>query len=435
MQQLTGHYVAKEKVFLSGLAVKEPIKHRWMEPWYLSYALLGCTMGGMFPILMPLLALKRFNSACHVGFVMAVFNLGGLIAPFLGRVADRYGIHRGLLIGGLIITAATLVAFGFTNSFPVWLGLALLQGIGVFLAMTIGNLFIVEIHPKTEWDRRISRLQTFNSGGQVSGMLLAAALSSLDLSSSLLIAASLIAIAVLPGFLTPKIKNPSAGDRPSHVCQDCRCREHPEPSDLQFLGPVRNLMRHFNAIRHTAFEHMMGVWFACVAGVSAIYTLYPVMMQEMFGIGRDLIGLSFAVAMGLSVFLYTQAGRWTHQFGPIHVLKRFMGMRLTAFIVFFLLEVLTFGGRVYLILMTFMCVVLCWPFIMVSATALAAALAPCGEGEGMGIFCAVFATACLTGSALGGWLATQWGYHAVVAMAVSTEAVGLALTCKTRCAQ
>ena len=432
MQQLTGHYVAKEKVFLSDLHVTEPIKHRWMEPWYLSYALLGCTMGGMFPILMPLLALKRFNSVCHVGFVMAAFNMGGLIAPVLGRVADRYGIHRGLLIGGLMITAVTLAAVGFTNSFAVWLGLALLQGVGVFLAMTVGNLFIVEIHPKTEWGRRISRLQSFNSGGQVSGMLLAAALSSLDLSSSLLITASLIAIAVLPGFLTPKITNPSAGDRPSNVCQDRRCRGHLEPSPSQYYHSARNLMRHFNVIRHTAFEQVMGVWFACVAGVSAIYTLYPAMMQDLFGIGRDLIGLSFAVPMGLSVLLYTQAGRWTHQFGPIRVLKRFMKMRLTVFIVFFLLEVLTFGGRVYLILMTFLCVVLCWPFIIVSVTALTAALSPCGEGEGMGIFCAVFATACLTGSALGGWLAAQWGYHAAVVMAVSTEAVGLALIGKTR---
>jgi predicted MFS family arabinose efflux permease len=53
----------------------------------------------------------------------------------------------------------------------------------------------------------------------------------------------------------------------------------------------------------------------------------------------------------------------------------------------------------------------------------------------MGIFCAVFATACLTGSAVGGWLATQWGYHTVVAMAVLTEAVGLVMVGKTRCLQ
>lgn len=69
-------------------------KPRWVEPWYLSYAILGCTMGGMFPILIPLLALKHFSSACQVGLVMAAFNLGGLMAPIWGSIADRYGIHR-----------------------------------------------------------------------------------------------------------------------------------------------------------------------------------------------------------------------------------------------------------------------------------------------------------------------------------------------------
>jgi predicted MFS family arabinose efflux permease len=156
------------------------------------------------------------------------------------------------------------------------------------------------------------------------------------------------------------------------------------------------------------------------------------MMQEEFGVGRDRIALSFALAMGLSVFLYAQAGRLAHRFGPARILKSFLGARLAALILFFLMEMLAFGERVHLILLTFVLVVLCWPFIVVSATALTAALSPCGEGEGMGIFCAVFATACISGSALGGWLASQWGYQATVAMAVSTEALGLFLICRMK---
>ena len=198
-------------------------KRRWVEAWYLSYAILGCTMGGMFPILIPLLALKRFSSACHVGLIMAAFNLGGLMAPILGSVADRYRIHRGLLTSGLIITAIALAALSFTNTFSFWLALALIQGTGVFVAMTVGNLFIVEIYPRAEWNERIGWLQTFNSGGQVSGMLLAAAFSQIDLSSSLLIAASLITLAVLPSCLTPKMSPQTAVYRPASFCLDRQC--------------------------------------------------------------------------------------------------------------------------------------------------------------------------------------------------------------------
>lgn len=61
-----------------------------METWYLTYALLGAAVGGMLPIIIPLLALKRFGGAVQVGFVMAAYNLGGLAAPFWGRIADRY---------------------------------------------------------------------------------------------------------------------------------------------------------------------------------------------------------------------------------------------------------------------------------------------------------------------------------------------------------
>jgi MFS family permease len=296
-------------------------------------------MGGMFPILIPLLALKRFASVCQVGLVMAAYNMGGLMAPIWGSVADRYGIHRGLLSGGLIITSIALAALSIANIFAVWLGLALIQGIGVFVAMTVGNLFIVEIHPKAEWNERIGWLQTFNSGGQVSGMLLAAALSQIDLSSSLLIAASLIAVAVLPSCLTPKVSHDKAEYRSASHYHDHLCHRTQESAHFPVKHFRINLSRHLNSARNTQFEHFMGVWFLCVAGASAIYTLYPAMMQQMYGIGQELLSLTFVVAMGLSVFLYAQAGHLAHRFGPTRVLRSFLGVRLMAFISFFFLEI------------------------------------------------------------------------------------------------
>jgi MFS family permease len=278
-------------------------KGHWTEPWYLSYAILGCTMGGMIPILVPLLAFKRFSSACHVGLVMAAFNLGGLITPIFGSVADRFGIHRQLLSGALIMTAIALAALSFTNTFAFWLALALIQGIGVFVAMTVGNLFIVEIHPRTEWNERISRLQAFNSGGQVSGMLLAAGLSRIELSSSLLIAASLVALAVLPSWLTPKMSPQKARNRTARLCDTPQRDRTQESSLLRFIHGKLNFLRHLNFTRNTPFEHFMGIWFLCVAGATAIFTLYPVMMQEVYGIGQKLLSLNFAIAMGISVFL------------------------------------------------------------------------------------------------------------------------------------
>ena len=76
---------------------------------------------------------------------------------------------------------------------------------------------------------------------------------------------------------------------------------------------------------------------------------------------------------------------------------------------FFLLEMFHFDGQVQLVLLSFSAIMICWPFLIVSGTALTALLSPFGKGEGMGFFCSVLAAACFTGSAIGGWLAAQWG--------------------------
>jgi predicted secreted hydrolase len=53
----------------------------------------------------------------------------------------------------------------------------------------------------------------------------------------------------------------------------------------------------------------------------------------------------------------------------------------------------------------------------------------------MGLFCAFLAAACVTGSALGGWLEAQWGNNAAAGMAVITDALGLMLMHKIKLAK
>ncbi len=184
-----------------------------VEPWYLTYALLGATMGGMVPILGPLLILKRFGSPVYVGLAMAAYNVGGLTAPLWGKLADRFRIHRNLLMVSLLLTSLAVAAFAVSNTLSVLLELALIQGIGASGALTLGNLFIVEIHRPEEWDKRIGWYQTFNCSGQVVGMLLAAVLTHMALEHSLLIAAVFLTVAVLPGALTPTVPSPIMGFR------------------------------------------------------------------------------------------------------------------------------------------------------------------------------------------------------------------------------
>lgn len=141
-----------------------------------------------------------------------------------------------------------------------------MEGIGVVGAVTPGALFIVENHPQREWSNRIGGLQLINGGGQVFGLLLAALLGQYSLKDGLLIAASLAAMAALPGLWTPE--TPIAGRRPQPLpnCGDNQNHESRTNTRCRFkllfvkamTGPLTDLS--------PTFKRFMIIWFLCLTG-------------------------------------------------------------------------------------------------------------------------------------------------------------------------
>ena len=400
---------------------------QWVEPWYLAYALQGATVAGLAPILLPL-AVSHTGNPAHIGLVMAAVSLGGLTAPLWGGLADRYRLHRWLLAGGLLVTAGGLAAFPFTSQPVVWFGLALLQGTGAAAAATVANLFVVEAHPKREWDERIGWLQTFYGGGQVAGLMLAGALSISYLRPGLVAAAGLTAVGALVGLATAQTPpSPHKGPRP--VLLDPA--RHGEWS----LSSPQRLFHHLSAgtvkVMGTALRSPFGLfllaWLLAFGGSAAVFSLYPVLMQQLFGVAPGVSSSVFALAAGLGLLLYSPAGIWSDRWGPGRVLGAGFGLRLLALVGLLGLGLVQSGGASWLAMGAFVLVVLSWSLLTVSGTALTAKLSPVGEGEGMGLYNAVTAAAGVLGAALGGWAAGLWGYNAASAMAAAGVALGLLL--------
>jgi predicted MFS family arabinose efflux permease len=84
-------------------------------------------------------------------------------------------------------------------------------------------------------------------------------------------------------------------------------------------------------------------------------------------------------------------------------------------------------GGVPLALVGFVVLVMAWPLLGVSGTALAAQLAPGEKGEALGLFNAGSSLAGAIGAFLGGWAMSMVGYGVVCAVAAGV--VGLAVLC------
>ena len=399
---------------------------KWVEPWYFSYALLGVMLAGLAPILLPL-AVSRTGSPAEVGLVMAAFNLGGLAAPLWGGLADRYRLHRLLLVGGLLMAAAGMAFFAFSQSAGAWLALAIVQGIGVAAASTVANLFIVEQHDRAEWDVRIGWLQTFYGAGQVAGLLAAGLLSRSNLSLGLLVAAGVAALAALLGWLTTRTPPKSLEPRPVllHPIRHVELAMN-SPQRMYHLINLKGL-KQFGTVLRSSFGLFTALWFISFAGAAGVFSLFPVWMEKVYAVNSTVSSTGFALAAGLGLALYTPSCNWTRQFGAGPVLRIGLGVRLLAFLGLLVLGVsgLALG---WLALVLFMLIVLAWSPITVSGTDWAARLSTIGEGEGLGIFNASTAVAGVAGSILGGWAAGQWGYPAVSVLGAAGVVIGLVLS-------
>jgi DHA1 family tetracycline resistance protein-like MFS transporter len=413
----------------STLSADKKLLHwrQWVEPWYLTYFLQGAAVSGLIPILVPLVV-DRTGSAAHIGFVVAAFNLGGLTAPVWGGIADRYRLHRLILAGGLLAATLGLAMFSVTDQLVLWIALAFVQGTGASGAATVANLFVVEVHPKSEWDERIGWLQTFYGGGQVLGLLLAGGLSQVNLRFGLLVAAGMTAVAMLWSWVTTREPEKPLKSRPI-LSQQFHHGEWVMISPQRLFHRLDlSALKQIKAGLRSPFGIFLLIWLVIFSGSTAVFSQYPVLMQKVFGVNPGISSAAFAVVVGLSLSFYAPAGLLADRFGPIRVMRAGLGARLVAFAGLLTLGITHITGQNWLAIAGFGIVVFAWTLLIVSGTTLSASLSPAGKGESLGMFNATNSLAGVAGAALGGWVANLWGYETALSLPVIGLVVGLWLS-------
>lgn len=400
---------------------------KWIEPWFLSYALLGASAAGIAPILIPL-SIAANGSAVDAGIVVGVFNLGGLTAPLWGGIADHRGLHRLFFLAGLLVAAAGFVAFAFASTLIAKVALAFVQGAGAASVATVANLFIIEMHPKSEWDERIGWLQSFYGGGQVVGLLLAGILSNLNMRVGFLVAAGLSLAAILPGRFMKRKNRAASVARP--LLKHPARHAGPNAGSPQLfyhhitVQSIRNLFQPFRP----GFGGFILAWFLSFSGAAAFFSLYPVVMKQLYGVHPSISSVGFAAAATIGLFLYAPAGTWSKNHGTMSVLQVALWARILAFLFLVVLGFVVLPMSRLLALACFTVVVGAWSLLSVTGTELTARFSEKDEGEGLGLFNAATAVAGVLGAIVGGWCADAWGYGTVPLLGIVGTSMGLAVT-------
>jgi predicted MFS family arabinose efflux permease len=402
---------------------------RYVSPWYLAYLLLGAVTAGLIPILFPLMIRRAAHDLSAVAFVMASYNLGLLLSPVWGTIAERRILYRPVGFAGLFFTAGATALMPFLHRLSEWLPCAFVIGAGSGAVVTVATLFIVDFAPRDEWEPRIGALQSFNAIGQVAGLLLAGLFATGSFSAGLWVGAAML----VPAFALGAIGLPPGSHPRARRPLVKRVREHLDIRALAvfprliFLSGIGLHVYHLNgsALRQlpaavgTRFGRFLLSWFMFAFGIAAFFAYFPIMLADVYGIPAHVTSAVYALVAAVAIGVFVLTSRLIGRFGSGSVYRAGLWTRLGGFVLLLLPLVFPIRHSAGLALVAFALIVVAWPVLSVAGTAIAARLAPSGEGAALGLYNAALALATVIGTFVSGPLVRSLGYVVVPVLAIA----------------
>lgn len=371
---------------------------RWLEPWFAAYALAGLLVNGIVPLLIPITASAKGPGA--VAVVVAAFFAGQLTAPVVGRVADRAGRQRSVFLGAFPVMAVAAVGFGLADDVPGWVVAAAVAGAAAGAAQTLGSVFIVEGHPRSEWEARIGWFRFTFGLGQVAGLTIGAVFAESDVDRGWYVAGGVILLGAFLGRIRlphlskappPRPAPPSAGGRTSGLAAELR-------------GP---------------FGRFLLTWLLAMIAVQTILNVLPLVMLDAFGVGAARTATWYLLGSLIGAFLYPVCGRLTGRHGAGWVLRTGLLITLLGFVTMSAAWAFDLPGKGAIGVGALIIVAIGYPFDYIGGTMLAAQLTLDGQGSAMGLFNSGVAAGAIVGAVVPSFLAKEFGYGALPPMAAA----------------
>jgi MFS family permease len=370
---------------------------------------------------MPIIVNHDGNAAL-AGTVMAMFYVGQLLAaPIMGSLTDRTGSHRLFYLMGYVLLAIGLGLFPTTNVLVFWMALAFLQGAGSGTSNTVATMFVVEFKPKSEWDFRISWLQTFYGVGQCLGLVLVSYVQAYP-AIGLYVSAALM----LPGFILGAIGLPPSKHRQKPEKPEFSRRSHRPPRTISSMlthyeGDLKHVLKIMSNEWFSVFGMFIVGWFFIMLATWLLGVLFPLVMKNALGISYRLSSLYYGVGAAIGIFAYAPSGLLGEKIGNGWVVMIGALMSVVSLVGLSILAYVDTGINAWIIPPVYVLVPIAWSPLMVGGTAWAAQLAPCEEGEALGLFNSALAISSVIAAFGGGLIAHHFSYPLVlVAGAVSS---------------
>ena len=174
---------------------------------YMTVALEGFFLFGVFPYVAVLLLAGGEPRASIAGVVVAAFAVGGMMYSFsVGRLLRWFGQKKVMMVGGAF-TSIALAIVGFGPPWPVQAAAFALMGLGFYMLHASIQVYVTELAPATRSSAVAFHTFSFFVGGGLSPLVYGASIANLGPPLTLGVAAiAMLAIGIVSAQLLVKPK-------------------------------------------------------------------------------------------------------------------------------------------------------------------------------------------------------------------------------------
>lgn len=382
------------------------------EVWFISQGVVGFINAGGAAFLVAPMILSQGGTPADAGTVVGLLPFVALLSPVFGNLADRFQIHREMVLAGLVFLVLASITLSFAEQELTYVVGALLFGTGggLIIVSNLGMLAGAGLHEDV-MAKRMGLLQMTMPFGQflalgISAALLAAGVKVQDL---FLMHAAVAAVAFV--VMWPLTKGPA-----ERVADQLDAT-----AEIAALSGGSKKRLSFATVLLSGFGLFLLINFLSQFGEQLVESQYPNYLNDVFKIEPETAALAMALAVLISAPLYPLSGRWAAKSGP-----------KLPFMVSIAMRTLTVGGLAFisinigdasqgvqtLALVLFGLMIVVYPFFEVNTSLIAAKTSPIGPGGGQGFQGGATQLAGIIGGFTAGWLANQAGYHTLAWLAM-----------------